>query len=65
MLQELVTECIINAYDNGYGQEIEDMTDEELAWDILDHILDHINHGTATYDQVLSAIIKFWEQDNA
>lgn len=35
MLKQLVEEMISSAYENGYEAEIKDMTDEELAQDIL------------------------------
>lgn len=59
-MQELVSELISNAYENGYEAEIKGMTNEELAWDILDSIDDE----NITFDEVLMAVIDFWGEDN-
>lgn len=59
-VKALVVELISNAYENGYEAEVKAMTDEELAWDILDSIEDQ----SVTYDEVLMAVIDFWSTDN-
>ncbi len=32
---EIVEDAISNAYYNGYNAEIESLSDEELAWDLI------------------------------
>ena len=59
-LKELVEEMISSAYENGYEPEIKNLTDEELAQDIL-YYLDgeFVLDRPYTESEILAAVKEF------
>jgi len=56
MINEIVKELIENAYENGYQEEIEAMTDEDLAFEMVwDPGLDE----DYTFEDILVAVKEF------
>lgn len=44
-LKELVLEMISNAYENGYEAEIRDLSDEDLAADFYNYLMDFYEYN--------------------
>jgi hypothetical protein len=54
-LNKIIEEMISNAHKNGYGTEIENLINEDLAQDLYDY---HDTHAFS-YEEILEAVKEF------